>query len=217
MLWSEARKAGPQVSGSGDPEDSRTPESADPQEPWPTASPSPAHGPATPWQEGVGGRAAAKEKWVWDGGCGCECGCAVRGWGSQGPGGERGQGGGGGIPTLITVVPLLPFALRTAEPLRWTRTPPLNLTPSGRADGVLWEPGVRTPSLAEGGPVGPAWGHFREPLLHGPRGPLSVSLWLHRLQQKAREVVFRGPSQRRTATVRSVPPVCPEHVPRTKG
>lgn len=60
------------------------------QEPWPTASPSSAHGPTTPGQEGVGVRAAAKEKWVWGGGCGCECGCVVRGWGGREP---REEGG----------------------------------------------------------------------------------------------------------------------------
>lgn len=42
-----------------------------------------AYGPATPPQEGVGGRVAAKEKWVWGGGCGCECGCIGR-WGQGG-------------------------------------------------------------------------------------------------------------------------------------
>lgn len=48
-----------------------------------------AYGPATPQQEGVGGRVAAKEKWVWGGGCGCECGCIGR-WG-QGRSMEPGQ------------------------------------------------------------------------------------------------------------------------------
>ena len=42
--------------------------------PGPTASPSPAHGPATRWQEGVGGGATAKEKWVWGGGVGVSVG-----------------------------------------------------------------------------------------------------------------------------------------------
>lgn len=83
MPWSEGSKAGPQVSGSGDLGLIQNPELAGLGEPWPTASPSPTYGPATPWQEGVGGGATAKEKWVWGGGCGCESGCVVRGWGAR--------------------------------------------------------------------------------------------------------------------------------------
>lgn len=77
MLWSEGSEAGPQVSGL--------------QEPWPTASPAPAHGPTTPLAGRCRRQAAAKEKWVWGGGCGCECGCVVRAWGGLEPGGERQQ------------------------------------------------------------------------------------------------------------------------------
>ena len=131
------------------------------EEPWPTASPSPTHGPATPWQEGVGGGATAKEKWVWGGGCGCESGCVVRGWGARSWRGVRagkallwGRGAAARLedcapipaPSPLLRMLLLPVTLGTAGPLLASG---ISFSPSGGG----WVSGAwrGNLSLGEGG------------------------------------------------------------------